>query len=99
MTHVFLVALVVEGDVSRETAEEYLMSVLPSPYNQYHYEDKEPAVESWWIAEDDRHDGSDNDSAVFVIPGKQMEAYRRLRTLGLTPVNNDPYYEKRGTTT
>ena len=55
-------------------------------------------MECWWIAEDDRRDGSDNDSAVFVHPGKQMEAYRLLRLHQLTPVNNDPYYEKRGAT-
>jgi len=28
-------------------------------------------VTSWWVAEDDRHDGSDNDSAVFVPMGTQ----------------------------
>lgn len=30
-------------------------------------------VPEWWVAEDDRTDGSDNDSAVFVPYGKQLE--------------------------
>lgn len=28
-------------------------------------------IDSWWIAEDSRIDGSDNDSAVFVPMGRQ----------------------------
>lgn len=45
-------------------------------------------AECWWVAEDDRKDGSDNDSAVFVSPGKQSLASRTLHRLGLTPECN-----------
>jgi hypothetical protein len=52
----------------------------------------------WWVAEDDRDDGSDNDSAVFVHPGAQQEAAEALHSLGLTgrcnlvtPVVNDHF--------
>lgn len=34
-------------------------------------------ADSWWIAEDERYDGSDNDSAVFVPKGSQT-AFARL---------------------
>ena len=32
---------------------------------------KEQMISSWWFAEDERYDGSDNDSAVFVPMGQQ----------------------------
>jgi hypothetical protein len=41
-------------------------------------------AECWWVAEDDRHDGSDNDSAVFVTMGMQPEASSALFQAGLT---------------
>lgn len=41
-------------------------------------------VECWWVAEDDRTDGSDNDSAVFVHPGKQKDAVSILHDHGCT---------------
>ena len=50
--------------LTREGAEKYLLRRLPIPGGAL----------SWWIAEDDRHDGSDNDSAVFVPLGRQHEA-------------------------
>lgn len=34
-------------------------------------------ADSWWVAEDERYDGSDNDSAVFVPKGSQT-AFARL---------------------
>jgi hypothetical protein len=36
-------------------------------------------VESWWFAEDDRHDGSDLDSAVFVPMGEQAQWAEQVR--------------------
>lgn len=39
---------------------------------------------SWWVAEDDRTDGSDNDSAVFVNMGDQPAASRLLHNFFLT---------------
>lgn len=48
-------------------------------------ESQDPAspVECWWVAEDDRQDGSDNDAAVFVIPGQQADARTLLVQAGL----------------
>ena len=79
MEHVFLVAVSVESD-DREQAEKYLHTVLPKPAGIAeegvpHY------VDSWWIAEDDRHDGSDNDSAIFVPMGEQEEAKDALASI------------------
>jgi hypothetical protein len=45
-------------------------------------------LECWWVAEDDRRDGSDNDSAVFVNPGAQHAASFLLHEEGLTPSCN-----------
>lgn len=36
-------------------------------------------IDCWWIAEDDRIDGSDNDSAIFVPWGAQADAASHLR--------------------
>ncbi len=48
---------------------------------------EDPVVEEWWIAEDDRHDGSDNDSAIFVPRGSQqdMRAVIRAHLDGVRP--------------
>jgi len=84
MEHVFLVAVEVNGDADREKVEKYLHERLP--LDREGAPDGDPDgtyVESWWIAEDERYDRSDNDSAVFVIPGKQREARNLLRTAGL----------------
>jgi hypothetical protein len=45
-------------------------------------------AESWWEAGDDRIDGSDNDSAVFVTPGAQHQASILLERQGLSPAHN-----------
>lgn len=68
---VILVAFVVDAESEAE-AEDYLREVvLPADY---------PAgLEGWWVAEDGRAEGSDNDSAVFVPKGRQAEAYDILR--------------------
>jgi hypothetical protein len=79
--HVILVALQISGAASRAEAEKYLVSRLPRPEDYR----AGPLLECWWVAEDDRHDGSDNDSAVFVTPGKQHLASRFLRNAGYTP--------------
>jgi hypothetical protein len=63
--HVFMVALVVRGPHERASAEWQmhagLASVMASEY-----------IAEWWVCEDDRRDGSDNDSAVFVPKGTQV---------------------------
>lgn len=66
--HVFLVAVVVEGDanLTREQAEHHLHGVLPKPYSLRDGDPRVPQVQEWWVAEHDRRDGSDNDSAEFV---------------------------------
>jgi hypothetical protein len=76
--HVFLVAVTVEAE-DREAAERHLHTVLPAPGAE---------VESWWVAEDDRRDGSDCDSAVFVTPGQQTQALHVLLRAGLTAGHN-----------
>jgi hypothetical protein len=75
---VFLVGLQVRGD-TRAEAESNLMHFLPRPTSA----EAPSPVECWWIAEDDRNDRSDNDSAVFVDPGAQPLASSLLFALGV----------------
>jgi len=88
MSHTFLVAFEVEGEVTRPEAEEVLTAELvrvpkgPGPFQVTTY------VDSWWIAEDDRHDRSDTDSAVFVTKGAQADASRVLEREALSPAWN-----------
>ena len=60
--HVFLIAFTVRGG-TRAEAEDYLHTRLPWVGRRG---DESIEITSWWVAEDDRRDGSDNDSAVFV---------------------------------
>lgn len=85
MEHVILVAVVVDHDGSREEAELWLHERLNEPAfrMQTHAVTGGPYVDSWWIAEDERHDRSDLDSAVFVVPGQQVEARNVLLGKGL----------------
>lgn len=77
MGHVFLVAVEMAEDfTTREAAEESLRHHLPATGGH---------ITCWWVAEDDRRDGSDNDSAVFVTPGNQNVASDLLHDYGLTP--------------
>jgi hypothetical protein len=78
--HVILVAVSVTAP-TREIAEAHLHIALPRP--TYIPEGTAAFVDSWWVAEDDRRDGSDNDSAVFVNPGRQAQAYALLESVGL----------------
>lgn len=76
--HVVLVAFTVNA-TDRESAQRALMRLLPRPGSGSFVG---PAViDSWWIAEDDRIDGSDNDSAVFVPMGSQQAAVRSLSAM------------------
>lgn len=77
--HVFVVGLQVRGE-TRAEAETTLMHFLPRPNG---LPDPSP-VECWWVAEDDRNDRSDNDSAVFVDPGAQHLASSLLFALGMS---------------
>jgi hypothetical protein len=60
MAHTILVAFAVNAE-TREEAQRILMERLPRPEGDCH-----KAIDCWWIAENDRIDGSDNDSATFV---------------------------------
>lgn len=82
--HVILVALdVVAPDrpIAHRTVTTQLQRVPlgAGPFQADAY------VDSWWVAEDDRTDGSDNDSAVFVPMGSQPAASRLLHETGVTP--------------
>lgn len=69
-----LVAFTVEAP--NDDHHRVLMANLPRPGAE---------VTSWWVAEDERSDGSDCDSAVFVTPGWQAAATRLLRAFGMLP--------------
>lgn len=82
-THVILVAFSIDADTRKEamaTLTDELVKDLATL----------PSGSAWWIAEDLRTDGSDNDSAVFVKPGLQTEAFAHLNNLGLTGDYNSP---------
>lgn len=79
--HTILVAFTLDAP-DRRLAEAHLHSILPSPQGN------PDALTSWWVAEDDRRDRSDNDSAVFVTPGQQRRASILLNQEGLTEACN-----------
>ena len=72
-----IVAFSVEGagHTSAEAQAEVMshLTNVVGPYRADKY-----GVTCWWIAMDDRIDGSDNDSAVFCNPGGQAQAARVL---------------------
>lgn len=80
--HTILVAFVVHGK-DRAEAQRELMLRLPDPVDDIYSPVVKPheVIDSWWIAEDDRIDGSDNDSAVFVPMGSQQSAVRSLTAM------------------
>lgn len=82
--HTILVAVVVEAP-TREDAHLRLATEMPGYRNALR---PHSPVLSWWVAEDDRLDGSDNDSAVFVHPGSQHVASRVLAGLDFTYPHN-----------
>lgn len=86
--HIFLIGIHVVmpagapvGDTRKE-AEWQMMQALGEMLDRAR-ESGSP-VEAWWIAEDDRNDGSDNDSAVFVRMGDQAMAADLLAATGLS---------------
>jgi hypothetical protein len=62
--HTILVAFTVEGESMRDAQESLMRRLVP----QLQSRDLSSPVIEWWIAEDERYDGSDLESAVF-IPG------------------------------
>jgi hypothetical protein len=71
---VFLVAFRM-GDfthqLGRDDLETELMAMLPLPQKT---QGGRVSLEGWWVAEDDRHDDSESDSAVFVPKGMKRLA-------------------------
>jgi hypothetical protein len=95
-SHVFLVGIKLESptEVSREAAELHLHACLNDMLMEHDLDPIQPDV--WWIAEDDRHDNSDNDSAVFVPPGMQR-AVREMVVSNYEPYRDDQIWkENRG---
>lgn len=89
--HTILIAFTVEAD-TRAEAHEALMQRLPSPNVEVYKRVRIPTpITSWWVAEDDRIDGSDNDSAVFVHKGHQGPAYWALISKGHSGEWNYPH--------
>lgn len=76
MSHVILVAFDVDEEKATD-AHEAVMWLLKDAVGK-------EKITQWWIAEDDRFDGSDNDSAVFVNKGATSAAYKVLEVFGLT---------------
>jgi hypothetical protein len=58
--HTILVAFCVNAS-DRAQAQRLLMRRLPDPEADCH-----EVIDCWWIAEEDRIDGSDGDAAMFV---------------------------------
>ena len=77
---VLLVAFDVTGNSLAQT-QTALVNLLPKVSDLPESDDF--GMDSWWIANDERIDRSDCDSAVFVKKGAQEEARRLLRKHGL----------------
>lgn len=78
--------LMVAFDITADTAEQahkWLQSKMPGCYSN---DDVLQGItlDAWWIANDERFDGSDTDSAVFVTKGYQNTARDVLRETGLS---------------
>lgn len=85
MEHTILVAMQIHAS-DRADAHEVAQVLMPRPGTRLQNAPFPDTgyIEAWWVAEDDRRDGSDNDSAVFVAPGFQQRASRVLFAAGLT---------------
>lgn len=75
--HVVLIAFTVTAK-DPVAAQNALVGLLRDAAGRQFGPEPAARVESWWIAEDLRVDGSDCDSAVFCPPGRQEEASRVL---------------------
>lgn len=88
--HTIIVAFVVHAD-TRDQAQRMLMPMLPrGPVAGQLWEAGGEYIDSWWIAEDDRLDGSDCDSAVFVPMGTQSWRRAVVEGGGRIPCHNRP---------
>lgn len=80
---VLMVAFDLKG-TSAGLVHEWLHNQMPKP--GMHSDDigKDIDLDSWWVANDERFDGSDTDSAVFVAKGNQKKAREVLWEAGLS---------------
>lgn len=82
---VLLVAFDISGPNTKAT-HEWLMNQLPDLGDGETQEDMEANginIDSWWVANDERFDYSDTDSAIFVRKGEQRVGRKTLRANGL----------------
>lgn len=82
---VFHDVIMVAFDLTAPNAKrghEWLMSQMPAGGTVHGVRD-EIYLDAWWVANDQRFDGSDCDSAVFVTKGNQSKARALLREHGL----------------
>lgn len=77
---VLLVAFDVRGKTALEV-HNWLESQMPYA-DTFYGENEDIYVDSWWVANDERFDGSDTASAVFVPKGDQEAAREVLREKG-----------------
>lgn len=75
---VLMVAFDLSGNNAQEV-HEWLHAQLPAGDESY----GDIHLDAWWVANDERFDGSDCDSAVFVTKGNQKAARKLLRAHGL----------------
>jgi len=79
--------LMVAFDLRGRSAEDvhyWLQERMPHGDSEYEDANRgEIRLDSWWVANDERFDGSDCDSAVFVSMGNQKAARALLRANGL----------------
>ena len=75
MEHVVLVAMTIESDKDFEGAQREAMPFLVNLLNSKNPDS--PIIE-WWIAEDERYDHSDLESAVFIPAGIDQREAREL---------------------
>ena len=78
---VMLVAI----EAGRELPTPYFQGLVSGMLLRMQSELGVSIVDSWWIAEDERYDRSDNDSAVFVPMGQQAFWQERIRHLAEFP--------------
>lgn len=62
----FLVAVAAE---THKDVQDFLKASTLGPRSDH------DIIDCWWVAEDDREDGSDNDSAIFIPRGAQEDMY------------------------
>lgn len=84
-TQTFLIAVVMRDNIGthdRSDIEAALVALMPRPAA---VDDHRITLEEWWVAEDDRLEPSDNNSAIFVPKGMQTHVEHLLHAKGFGP--------------